>query len=161
MQFAARERAYDSQYPRADRGILLEGDRPIGRIVADRGEAAITLVDIALLAERRNAGIGTALVQGLQAEAAAMGKPVRLQVLKSSRAARLYERLGFAVVGDSGVYLAMEWRAPPPRGAFRAPGARPFPPPPPGPPGAPPPLVPARSPAPRRGAFRLSFPLPR
>src|SRR5262249_22081724 len=111
MQFAARERAYDSQYPRADRRILLDGDRPIGRIVVDRGEAAITLVDIALLAERRNAGIGTALVQGLQIEAAATGKPVRLQVLTSSRAVRLYERLGFAAVGVGGVDFAMEWLA--------------------------------------------------
>jgi ribosomal protein S18 acetylase RimI-like enzyme len=110
MQFTARERAYAGQYPRADRRILLHGDQPIGRIVVDQGEAAIHLVDIALLAERRNAGIGTALIQSLQAEAAATGKPVRLSVLKSSRAVRLYERLGFAVVGDSGVHLAMEWR---------------------------------------------------
>jgi len=110
MQFAARERAYAGQYPRADYGIIVRGDRPIGRIVVDRGEAAITLVDIALLAAHRNAGIGTTLIQDLQAEATAAGKRVRLQVVKSNRAVRFYERLGFSVIGDSGVYLAMEWR---------------------------------------------------
>jgi GNAT superfamily N-acetyltransferase len=114
MQFAARERAYANQYPRADRWIILAGDRPIGRTVVDRAGAEIHLVDVALLAEARNTGLGTALVRDLLTEAGAMGKPVRLRVLKSSRAVRLYERLGFAVVGDSGVHLAMEWRRPGP-----------------------------------------------
>ena len=109
MQFAARERAYAWQYRHADDRIIMLANQPIGRIVVDRGEVAITLVDIALLAERRNAGTGTALVRGLQTEAAAAGKPVRLQVLKSSRAVRLYERLGFSIIGDSGIHLAMEW----------------------------------------------------
>jgi ribosomal protein S18 acetylase RimI-like enzyme len=109
MQFAARERAYAGEYPRADDRIISLGDRPIGRIVVDRSESAIHLVDIALIAERRNAGIGTTLIRALQAEATAARQPVRLQVLKSSRAVRFYERLGFGVVGDSGVHLAMEW----------------------------------------------------
>lgn len=116
MQFTAQRRAYESQHPRANQRIFLLGDRPIGRIVVDRTDQEICLVDIALLAEHRGAGIGTTVIQGLLDEAVATGKPVRLQVVKSNRAVRLYERLGFTVVGDSGVRLAMEWRLRSPEG---------------------------------------------
>jgi hypothetical protein len=34
---------------------------------------------------------------------------VRTHVEKVNRARRLYERLGFSIVGDEGVYWALEW----------------------------------------------------
>jgi ribosomal protein S18 acetylase RimI-like enzyme len=67
-------------------------------------------VDIALLPEHRNVGIGSALVRQVCAEAAALGKPVRLCVLKSSRAQRLYARLGFVTTAQTELHLEMEWR---------------------------------------------------
>lgn len=110
MQFTARQRAYAEQYPQAEGRIVLRAGRPIGRTLVDRAAAEIRLVDIALLAGQRNTGIGTVLLNDLLAEAVASERPVRLDVLKASRAVRLYERLGFALTGDSGVYLTMEWR---------------------------------------------------
>lgn len=110
MQFTAQRRGYEAAYPGADQSIVLLGDRPVGRIIVDRTEQAIHLVDIALLPEYRNAGCGTALIESLLSEAATAGLPVRLQVLKENRAMRLYQRLGFATSGDSGLYLQMEWR---------------------------------------------------
>ena len=69
----------------------------------------IRLIDIALLLEHRNAGIGARLLQDLLAEAAQAGKPVRIHVEKFNPALRLYERLGFTPIEDQGVYLLMQW----------------------------------------------------
>jgi ribosomal protein S18 acetylase RimI-like enzyme len=68
-------------------------------------------MDIALLPEYCNRGIGTTLLRGLQSEAAAAGKPLRIHVERFSPALRLYERLGFRQIDDRGVYLFMEWKA--------------------------------------------------
>lgn len=108
MQFRAQHRSYRAQFPNADHQIILEGDRPIGRIMVTRTEDEFRLVDIALLWESRGFGIGTQLVRALVDEASRAGKPLRLQVLRTNPAARLYERLGFAVVGDHGLYVQME-----------------------------------------------------
>jgi GNAT superfamily N-acetyltransferase len=105
MQFLARERCY----PRVDDRIILLNDRPIGRMMVDRSEAAILLRDIALLTEYRNGGIGSRLIQDLKEEATSAGKPIELHVVASSPAVRLYERLGFRRSGNEGAYLEMKW----------------------------------------------------
>ena len=109
VQFKAQSQQYAMAYPHADYSIILLGDVSIGRMIVDRNEAATSLVDIALLPSYRNTGIGTGLIKDLLKEAAAAGKPVRLHVLTSSAAKRLYERLGFSQVGSDAVYLEMKW----------------------------------------------------
>ncbi len=105
MQFLVRERSQ----PRVDDRIILLNGQPVGRMMVDRGEAAIVLRDIAVLAEYRNAGIGSRLIQDLLEEAASAGKPVQLHVVATSPAVRLYERLGFCRTGDEAAYLEMKW----------------------------------------------------
>jgi ribosomal protein S18 acetylase RimI-like enzyme len=105
MQFLVRERTHQ----RADDRIILLNGKPIGRMLVDRGEAAILLRDIAVLTEYRSAGVGSRLIQDLMKEAAAAGKPIQLHVVASSPAVRLYERLGFRQTGDDAAYLEMEW----------------------------------------------------
>jgi GNAT superfamily N-acetyltransferase len=104
MQFVIRERSY-----RGDNRIILLNRRAIGRMLVDRSEATILLRDIALLPEYRNAGIGSRLIQDLMNEARSAGNAIRLHVLATSPAARLYERLGFRRSGDEGAYLEMTW----------------------------------------------------
>ena len=112
MQFNAQSWQYETSYPHAEHSIILLNEAPIGRLLLDRGEGEFTLVDIALLAEYRNAGIGTGLIQRLLEEAADAGKPVRLHVFNSSPAMRLYARLGFSRVGADAVYVEMIWLPP-------------------------------------------------
>lgn len=109
FQFTAQQQHYESLEPEPDQQIVLRDDRAIGRLIVVRGEQEILLADIALLPEYRNAGIGTQLIQGLQAKAAQANNQVRLHVEKSNRARRLYERLGFQIVGDAGMHWQMEW----------------------------------------------------
>jgi GNAT superfamily N-acetyltransferase len=108
MQFDAQHRFYQEQYPDASFQIILAGDSPIGRLYVDRGPEAICIVDIALLTEHRGAGIGSAILRDLLAEADRAQKPVRIHVERFNPAFRLYQRLGFVVIDDVGVYLHME-----------------------------------------------------
>lgn len=112
MQFEAQRRCY----PEADNRIILLHERAVGRIMVDRSEEAMLLVDISLLPEFRNAGIGTRLLRDLLNEATVAATPVRLHVLASNAARRLYERLGFtpimdesSSIGGARAYLEMTW----------------------------------------------------
>jgi ribosomal protein S18 acetylase RimI-like enzyme len=109
MQFEAQRRHYAAYYPQAEYSIILRQQQPIGRLIVCRSASEILLMDIALLPEFRSAGIGTALIRALMAEAGQAGLPLRLHVETFNPAQRLYERLGFKPVAEQGIYIQMEW----------------------------------------------------
>ncbi len=111
QQFDAQDTHYRAHYPTAEFSIIERGGVAVGRLYVDRWAQEIRIMDIALLPEHRGAGIGTKLLQELQEEARAAGKALTIHVEKFNPALRLYERLGFKVREDKGVYLLMEWRA--------------------------------------------------
>ncbi len=86
--------------------MLVDG-RPAGRLYVDRTAARIQIVDIALLPEHRDAGVGGRLLRQLLAEAAESGLPVSLHVTTHNPAQRLYARLGFVPLAGDEVYLEM------------------------------------------------------
>ena len=90
--------------------ILVDGE-PAGRLYLHRGPSEIRIVDIALVPEHRGGGVGTRLLEDLFAEADEGGKSVTIHVERMNPALSLYERLGFTVAEDKGVYLFLE-RAP-------------------------------------------------
>ena len=49
------------------------------------------------------------LIQALCDEADGRGIPVELQVIKVNPAWRLYERLGFVVIGETETHVLMRW----------------------------------------------------
>ncbi len=112
MQFNAQTQYYRMQFPEAEYQIIMRDGQAIGRLIVDRSEGVLLLMDIALLPESRGMGIGTALIRDLQAQAAEAGKPMRLHVEIFNRALRLYERLGFHPISESGIYYELEWRPP-------------------------------------------------
>ena len=107
MQFKASQ-GYRGAFPDAEFQIVTLDGANAGRLVVHRTRKDLHIVDIALLPRYRNAGIGTALLQRILAEAAATKKPVCLKVLKGSRAGRLYQRLGFMKTGETEMHLEME-----------------------------------------------------
>ena len=109
QQFTAQHHHYHTHYPDADYLVILLNRQPIGRMYVARWEHEIRLMDIALLPSYRNQGIGTRLLRGLLDEAAASGKSVSLHVEAHNPAMRLYERLGFRRIRDTGIYWLMEW----------------------------------------------------
>lgn len=111
MQFDLQARAYALQFPDARSFIVCSAGRPVGRLLTWESEDELRLVDIALLPEVRDRGIGTHLLREMQKEAAEQHRAVRLHVHKGNPATRLYERLGFLVTGETEFNLAMVWRA--------------------------------------------------
>ncbi len=109
MQFGAQQTSYRHAFPGSGYDVILIGDRPVGRLFVHRGDDAISVVDIGLLPEYRNRGIGGALLKAVMDEAAEARKSVRLHVESSNRAGRLYQRLGFRPVGIDGIHVAMVW----------------------------------------------------
>jgi GNAT superfamily N-acetyltransferase len=112
MQFDAQHAHYQEHYGNADFDIILYDGEPIGRLYLERMKDEYRLIDIALILEYRNKGLGSQLMRELLDKAADEGIPVRIHVEKFNPALRLYERLGFRTLEDKGVYLFMEWEGP-------------------------------------------------
>jgi ribosomal protein S18 acetylase RimI-like enzyme len=109
MQFDARQRSYAAAFPHAKDRIVYVEDTPAGRILVDHEPAGLHLIDIALLREFRNRGVGGELIGGLQKECAQEGWTLRLQVAADNPAIRLYRQLGFAETGADALYMQMIW----------------------------------------------------
>lgn len=110
MQFNGQQAGYGRAYADASHSIILKDGVAIGRLYVAKRDGGLRLVDITILSEHRGAGAGTKLVRDLQAEAEREGLPLRLQVMKTNPAFRLYERLGFEVTEDESAYFQMEYR---------------------------------------------------
>jgi ribosomal protein S18 acetylase RimI-like enzyme len=111
LQFAAQQQHYQSNFPEAAHQVILLGDRPIGRLYVARNTDEVRILDIALLPEHQNSGVGSSIIKEILAEAAKAEKPVRIYVESFNRSLRLFERLGFSSVQDIGTHILMEWRA--------------------------------------------------
>jgi GNAT superfamily N-acetyltransferase len=110
FQYEAQQVFYQTDYQQASDEVLLIEGEPAGRLIVDRREHEIRCVEIALLPTHRGAGVGTLLIQRLQDEAGQANKPLRLQVIRFSRAVNLFERLGFVRTSETGTHFQMEWR---------------------------------------------------
>jgi ribosomal protein S18 acetylase RimI-like enzyme len=108
MQFDAQDAWWRENYAEASFDVIIVEGEPVGRLYVHRGPSEIRIVDIALLPERRRGGVGTALLSALVADADAAGKSLTIHVERMNPALRLYERLGFSVAEDKGVYLFLE-----------------------------------------------------
>ena len=111
MQYEAQQRFLESESQLADHQIVLINGERVGRVLVERRDHEIRGIDIALLSEFRNRGVGSWLITQLQSDAARARKPLRLQVIRFSPAVTLFERLGFARTSETGTHYQMEWRA--------------------------------------------------
>jgi len=105
MQFLAQQGQYRQQFPTADFDVVLLEGTAIGSMYAIRGPDEFVLIDIALLPEHRNDGIGAELVRALIDVARESAQPLQAHVRSDNPAWRLWQRLGFQEVADDGVYL--------------------------------------------------------
>jgi ribosomal protein S18 acetylase RimI-like enzyme len=111
QQFEAQHAFWQENYQQTAFDIVELDGRPIGRLYVARWPAEIRIVDIALLPEFRGSGIGSKLLADLFEEADQSQLKISIHVEIFNRARTLYERLGFTMAGDRGVYILME-RAP-------------------------------------------------
>jgi ribosomal protein S18 acetylase RimI-like enzyme len=104
-QSQQQERHYALHYPDAER-LVIEREAPIGRIYVHTS-AEVRLMELTLLPDLRNQGIGSSLMNSFLAYVDELGRPASLHVEPFNPARRMYERLGFAVVESRGVYEFM------------------------------------------------------
>jgi ribosomal protein S18 acetylase RimI-like enzyme len=111
-QYGLQRNEYQARFPNTDYRVILLNNQPAGRIWVAEDELEIRLLDIAILQEFQNRGIGTALLKRLVQEATQLDKRLRHMVfVLNDSATRFYERLGFVVFEEQGAYKHMEWRA--------------------------------------------------
>jgi ribosomal protein S18 acetylase RimI-like enzyme len=105
----AWQQAYFQEHfdPSQERIVVLEGE-DIGVLAIEEREDELFLAKISILPEYQGQGIGTQLIGSLLDRAFGRGLPVTLQVLKGNPARRLYERLGFVVVGVTETHTLMK-----------------------------------------------------
>jgi ribosomal protein S18 acetylase RimI-like enzyme len=109
MQFDAQARFYEANYPGATFQVILYEDQPVGRLYLQDRTDGIRIMDIALLPRFRNHGIGTTLLGEILMNGQNKNLPVTIHVERTNPALHWYQRLGFRLLEDKGVYLLMEW----------------------------------------------------
>jgi ribosomal protein S18 acetylase RimI-like enzyme len=109
QQFHAQDAHYRKHYPTAQFFVIEVEKQPAGRLYVDHWEKEIRIMDIALLPSFRGRGIGTHFLRELKKEAQNASKLLSIHVETFNPAKRLYERLGFVVAEDKGVYQLMTW----------------------------------------------------
>lgn len=111
MQFNAQNQSYNVNFPNAEHSIIRSKTENIGRMIVDRNSDAIHLVDIVLLQNFRNLGIGSKLIADLIEEAKKENLPLNLQVARENLIAQeLYRKLGFKVTSENEMNFSMSWK---------------------------------------------------
>lgn len=113
MQFTAQKRHYAAEHPRAGHDIIYLNGIPVGRIYLDRSGQEFHILDITVLPEHRNQGVGSYVLQYAMGEAANSGKPVTIYVENYNPSLRLFTRLGFERAAEQGFHLLLKWESGP------------------------------------------------
>ena len=116
MQFDAQRVHYKANFPQAEHQVILFEGAPVGRLYVARLSSAIRILDITVLPERRNAGIGTFVLEEILNESREAAKPVHIHVESFNPSLRLFERLGFLKADVSDYNFLMEWTPAPETG---------------------------------------------
>jgi ribosomal protein S18 acetylase RimI-like enzyme len=109
QQFSAQRAYYRKHYPDARYDIIERDGQAIGRLYVAVLRREINLMDITLVPEERNAGLGTRLCKEVQDEGEREKKIVSLHVEDDNPARRLYDRLGFVEIAAVTFYKLMHW----------------------------------------------------
>jgi GNAT superfamily N-acetyltransferase len=110
IQHIAQERRFAARYPEYQRYIVLHDGEPAGRLYVHETDSTMHVVDLTLMPEFRDQGIGTRLFHDLFRHAEAAGQSITLQVeRRNERATMLYTALGFDLVTVDDLDNYFEW----------------------------------------------------
>ena len=111
MQFDAQTKHYLAHYPSAEYYIIQWSGKPIGRLILEPTSESLLIMDVALLPEFRNQGIGSTIITDLMNKARQDNVPLVLRVEFFNPAIRLYARFGFVKTREvNSVYQEMVWK---------------------------------------------------
>ncbi len=112
QQFRAQSYGYRADYPNARFDIIEFEEARVGHVVVDVADTQMRIVDLAILPERRSAGLGEAVLARLIVEAQDRHLALRASVLNGNEGSlRFCRRLGFAPIGEpTALFTELEWR---------------------------------------------------
>ena len=103
-----QRRMFEDKFdPLRIRVIQFDG-RDVGLLEFEEREADFFLSRIEILPALQKRGIGSAVIASVMDEAVRKKKVMRLQVLRSNPARRLYERLGFDLEAETETHIRMK-----------------------------------------------------
>lgn len=109
MQYRAQQAHYTSHYPKAQHVVILVKDQAIGRVyVADKGDE-IRILDMTILPDHRNLGIGTGILRGAMKESDQLQRCLTINVERDNPSLALFDRLGFQPAEDDGYRYLMRY----------------------------------------------------
>src|SRR5207245_10129528 len=100
---------YAAEYPGANHDIICLGQIPVGRIYLARKADELHILDITVLPQHRNAGIGSCVLRRLLHEAGETAKAVTIYIENFSPALSLFRQLEFLPVAERGFHLLLRW----------------------------------------------------
>ena len=112
QQFNAQSQAYALNYLCAVHRIIRLGGNDIGRLIVNRADDHMRVIDLSLLPEYRGRGIGSDILRALQHEAQGGKVPIHLMAIINSPVVRLYQKLGFKITGQETTRYSMSWHPP-------------------------------------------------
>jgi ribosomal protein S18 acetylase RimI-like enzyme len=106
-----QRRLHEDRFARREYRVIQTSGTDVGILVSERLPDCITVYQLFVLPEHQGKGIGTACMERILADAAAVKLPVRLDVLKvNQQARRFYRSLGFRGIGETETHVRMEKR---------------------------------------------------
>jgi ribosomal protein S18 acetylase RimI-like enzyme len=108
QQHRAQHAHYSLHHADAQWSIIERHGEAIGRLYLRDEPDRLHIIDISLIPQSRGQGIGEAILSDIADRARVEAKVVSIHVEKNNPARSLYQRLGFAVTEDRGVYDFME-----------------------------------------------------
>ena len=88
--------------------VIQRNGQDIGVLLVEEEPSHFQVQQVYLLPPFQRQRVGTQLVSSLVKIAVAVGKPVRLRVLKVNSAKQFYEKLSFVVTGEDNEFFQME-----------------------------------------------------
>jgi ribosomal protein S18 acetylase RimI-like enzyme len=107
QQHEAQHSHYSLHHADAEWLIVERSGVPIGRLYLREEPQRYHVIDISLLPESRGQGVGGSILRDTIDHASSFGKQVSIRVEKFNPARKLYERHGFRVIEDQGIYDLM------------------------------------------------------
>ncbi|WP_255507978.1 N-acetyltransferase [Lysinibacillus sp. BW-2-10] len=110
MQYQLQQQSYLIHYPNLETNIIYFQNKKVGRLLLANLFDKQVIVDITILPNYQNRGIGTYIISNILKDAKNQNKIVQLSVFYTNKQAlKLYEQLGFKKVNQNEMYIQMEW----------------------------------------------------
>lgn len=110
QQYQLQQHSYLNQYPQLEQWIIATQSAPVGKIMFERLQSTVHIIDFIITPEWRGRGIGRSILTSLKTHTDATGCMLSLQVDRQNfNAKRLYHQLGFVTSQSSDTHEFLIW----------------------------------------------------